>query len=161
MSLEWNCFISPLICAFACRHTRAIFFFSFLCLCHLVSIQEPFSTQLSRVFWEIILISQWIDLLLCFKINWQIDKHEIEARYLYIFTIIQWKCKHITFTLHTVTISAAFLSSVILWFIYLRVCGGAKVHFTAWPRSAPCDVCNPNYIWPPVYYWVKNNVQCI
>lgn len=54
------------------------------------------------------------------------------------------------------------LSTVILWFIYLidsymEAQGCISLHDRAL-HCQQCDDCNPNYIWPPVSYWVKNNV---
>lgn len=67
-------YFSSHLCFCMQTHTRYLLFISFLCLCHLVSIQEPFSTQLLRVFWEIITeyMVNWFVVVLQNKLtDWQ------------------------------------------------------------------------------------------
>lgn len=51
------------------------------------------------------------------------------------------------------------LSSVILWFtcVHMEAQWCIPLHDCALLRQQ-CDDRNPNYIWPPVSYWVKNSV---
>ncbi len=83
-------YFSSHLCFCMQTHTRYLLFISFLCLCHLVSIQEPFSTQLSRVFWEIItdFTVNWFVVVLQNKLtDWQAwNRSQIFIYYLPLFS---------------------------------------------------------------------------